>query len=185
MKTLKDLFLDELADIYDAERRIVKALPKMVKAATCPDVKEAFQNHLKESEGHVKKVEKVFQSFNKPARGKTCEAAVGLLKEGGQIGEEFASSPAINAALISAAQKVEHYEIASYGCLHEWAGLLGNQTAAALLEEILGEERGADETLTKLARTSSNEEALGETPGESPEPSPATAGGRRRAATVT
>jgi ferritin-like metal-binding protein YciE len=162
MKTLKDLFLDELADIYDAERRIVKALPKMAKAATCPDLKAAIQSHLKETEGHVKKLEQVFQSFDVKAKGKTCEATVGLLAEGDEIAAEFKGSRAINAALISAAQKVEHHEMASYGCLHEWAGLLGNTEAAGLLEEILDEEKAANEKLTELARVSSNEEALGE-----------------------
>ena len=161
MKILKDLFLDELADMYDAERRIVKALPKMAKAATCPDLKAAIQSHLKETEGHVTKLEEVFQSFNQKAKGKTCEATVGLLEEGDEIAADFKGSPAINAALISAAQKVEHYEMASYGCLHEWAGLLGNEEAAGLLLEILGEEKAANEKLTALARASSNEEALG------------------------
>jgi len=162
MKTLKDLFLDELEDMYDAERRIVKALPKLAKAATCDDLKAAFQSHLKETEGHVKKLEEVFQSFDEKAKGKTCEATVGLLEEGDEIAADFKGSPAINAALISAAQKVEHYEMASYGCLHEWAGLLGNEEAARLLQEILGEEKTANETLTELARASSNNEALGE-----------------------
>jgi ferritin-like metal-binding protein YciE len=162
MKILKDLFLDELADMYDAERRIVKALPKMAKAATCPDLKSAIQSHLKETEGHVTKLEQVFRSFDQKAKGKTCEATVGLLEEGDEIAAEFKESPAINAALISAAQKVEHYEMASYGCLHEWAGLLRNEEAAGLLLEILDEEKAANETLTKLARASSNEEALGE-----------------------
>lgn len=162
MKTLKVLFLDELADMYDAERRIVKALPKMAKAATCPDLKAAIQSHLKETEGHVKKLEQVFRSFDEKAKGKTCEATVGLLEEGDEIAAEFKGSPAINAALISAAQKVEHYEIASYGCLHEWAGLLGNTEAASLLEKILGEEKTANEKLTGLARAGNNEEALGD-----------------------
>lgn len=159
-KTLNDLFFDELADMYDAEKRIVKALPKLAKAATCPDLKSAIQAHLVQTLGHVSKLEKVFQLFGKKAKGKTCEATVGLLKEGDEIAADFKSSPAINAALISAAQKVEHYEIASYGCLHEWAGLLGNEAAADILEEILGEEKGADESLTKLARSSSNEDAM-------------------------
>lgn len=162
MKILKDLFLDELADMYDAERRIVKALPKMAKAATCPDLKAAIQSHLKETEGHVTKLEEVFASFDQKARGKTCEAIVGLLKEGDEIAAEFKESPAINAALISAAQKVEHYEMASYGCLHEWAGLLENEEAAELLQEILDQEKSANQTLTELARSSSNDEALGE-----------------------
>jgi len=160
MKTLKDLFLGELADMYDAERRIVKALPKLAKAATCEKLQEALLTHLKETEGHVTKVERVFECFDEKAKGKTCEATVGLLKEGDEIAAEFKGSPAINAAIISAGQKVEHYETASYGCLHEWATLLGNEDAASILEEILNEEKAANETLTALARASSNEEAL-------------------------
>ena len=168
MKTLEDLFLDELADMYDAEQRIVKALPKLAKAATCPDLKAAMQSHLKETEGHVKKLEQVFQCFGEKAKGKTCEATKGLVEEGDEIAAEFKGSSAINAALIAAAQKVEHYEMASYGCLHEWAGLLDNQKAAGLLQEILGEEKAANEKLTGLARASSNEEALGESEDEEP-----------------
>src|SRR6187549_187697 len=159
MKTLKDLFLDELADMYDAERRIVKALPKLAKAATCPDLQQAIRSHLRETEGHVKKLEQVFQSFGLKAKGKTCEATVGLLEEGDEIAADFKGSPAINAALISAAQKVEHYEMASYGCLHEWAERLGNREAAAILQEILDDEKAADASLSELARASSNEEA--------------------------
>ena len=169
MKTLKDLFLDELADMYDAEHRIVKALPKMAKAATCDDLKGAFQSHLKETEGHVKKLQQVFQCFGEKAKGKTCEATVGLLAEGDEIAADFKGSPAINAALISAAQKVEHYEMASYGCLHEWAGLLGNKEAAGLLQEILDEEKAANESLTKLALAKCNQEALGESDEKGPQ----------------
>jgi ferritin-like metal-binding protein YciE len=161
-KTLKDLFLDELADMYDAERRIAKALPKLAKAATSPDLKAAFESHLEETEGHVQKLEAVFHAFDEKAKGKTCEATVGLLKEGDEIAAEFKGSPALNAALIAAAQKVEHYEMASYGCLHEWAGLLGNQEAAGLLKQILEEEKGANESLNELAHDSLNQEALGE-----------------------
>ncbi len=162
MKTLKELFMAELADMYDAEHRIVKALPKMAKAVTCPELKKAILTHLKETEGHVSKLEQVFQSFNLKAKGKTCEATVGLLEEGDEIAADFKGSPAINAALISAAQKVEHYEIASYGCLHEWAGLLGNKKAAGLLQAILDEEKAANGKLTDLARGGKNEEALGQ-----------------------
>jgi len=169
MKTLTDLFFDELADIYDAEQRIVRALPKMKKVATCKHLQRAIENHLKETEGQVKRLESVFKSFGKTAKGKKCEATIGLLKEGDEVAEEFKGSPAINAALIAAAQKVEHYEIASYGCLHEWAGLLGNEEAARLLEETLDEEKQADETLTELARETTNEEAReGAQPGKTP-----------------
>ena len=160
MKTLEVLFFDELADIYDAEVRIVRALPKMIKAATCNHLKKGIQAHLKETEGHVAKLERVFKAFGKPAKGKKCEATVGLLEEADEIAADFKGSPAINAALISAAQKVEHYEMASYGCLHEWAGLLGNDQAALILTEILDEEKAANEALTELARSRSNAEAL-------------------------
>jgi ferritin-like metal-binding protein YciE len=162
MKTLKDLFLSELADMYDAERRIVKALPKVAKAATCTHLQKAILAHLAETKGHVVKLEQVFECFNQKAKGKTCKATVGLLEEGDEIAADFKGSPAINAALISAAQKVEHYEMASYGCLHEWAGLLGNKKAAGLLKQILGEETAANEGLSKLALARSNSEALDE-----------------------
>ena len=162
MKLLKDLFLDELADMYDAERRIVKALPKLAAGATCEKLKAAFTAHLHQTEGHITKLEKVFELFGETAKGKTCEATVGLLKEGDQLAADFKGSPAINAALITAAQRVEHYEMAAYGCLHEWAGLLGHAEAAGILQSILREETAANETLKTLARGSSNQEALHE-----------------------
>jgi ferritin-like metal-binding protein YciE len=161
-KTLEDLFIAELADMYDAENRMVKALPKLAKAATSNDLKEAFMSHLTETEAHVTKLEKVFQLFGEKAKGKKCDATVGLLQEAEDIATEFGGSPAINAALISAAQKVEHYETASYGCLCEWAELLGNEKAAVILEEILEEEKAANEKLTELADSGINEEALGQ-----------------------
>jgi ferritin-like metal-binding protein YciE len=162
MKTLQNLFLDELADIYDAEHQLVKALPKMAKAATCPHLQKAILSHLEETKGHVKKVEEVFECFGAKAKASTCEATMGLLEEADEVASDFDGSPAINAALIAAAQKVEHYEMASYGCLHEWAGVLGNQDAADILEEILDEEKAANGSLTDLARERSNDEALGE-----------------------
>src|ERR1039457_4437066 len=162
MKKLQNLFLDELADMYDAERRVVKALPKMAKAATCPDLRATILSHLKETEGHVKKLEQVFQSFDEKAKGQTCKATVGLLEEGDEIAADFKGSPALNAALISAAQKVEHHEMASYGCLHEWATLLENAEASALLEEILAQEKAANASLNALALARSKQEALGE-----------------------
>jgi ferritin-like metal-binding protein YciE len=163
MKMLKDLFLSQLADMYDAENRIVKALPKMAKAATCTQLRDAFLSHLKETEGHVRKLEQVFHSFDiKKPRSQKCPATVGLLQEGDEMASEFKGSPAINAALISAAQKVEHYETATYGCLHEWAQLLENEEAAGLLEEILEQEKAADAKLNELALSRNNEEARGE-----------------------
>lgn len=162
MKSLQDLFMNELADMYDAEQRIVKALPKMAQAATSDDLKAAILNHLEETKGHVIKLEQVFECFDEEPSAKTCEATKGLLEEAEEIAEEFKGSPAINAALIAAAQKVEHYEMASYGCLHEWAQLLGEEDAADILSEILEEEKIANESLTGLARASSNSEAMGE-----------------------
>jgi ferritin-like metal-binding protein YciE len=165
MKTLNDLFLDELADRYDAEKRLVQALPKMAKAATCTHLQRLIRSHLKETESHVKKLEKVFKCYSEKAKAKKCEATIGLLKEGDEIADDFKGSPAINAALISVAQKVEHYEIASYGCLREWAGLLGHKEAAGLLQEILVEEKAANHSLSELARFKSNDEADGDRAG--------------------
>ena len=159
MKTLNDLFLDELMDMYDAEQRIARALPKMTKAATCTRLQAALQKHLKETQGQITNLEQVFKSIGEKPKAKKCEATVGLLEEGDEIAAEFKGSPAINAALIAAGQKVEHYEIASYGCLVEWAGLLGNQKAADLLRKNLDQEKAADEALTEIARSGNNEEA--------------------------
>jgi ferritin-like metal-binding protein YciE len=167
MKTLQDLFLDELADIYDAEHRLTKALPKMVKAATHEELRGAFEVHLEETEDQVKKVEQVFECFGESARGKKCHAIVGLIEEADEIASDNKGEPTINAALISAAQKVEHYEIASYGCLREWAEQLGNDRAAQLLEGILEEEKAADDKLTVLARQCCNHAAQD---GEADEP---------------
>lgn len=160
MHNLKTLFLAELADIYDAEKRLTKALPKLEKAATCSHLKAAFAAHLQQTKGHITKLESVFACFDEKAKGTTCEATVGLLKEGDDIAKEFEGSPAINAALIAAAQKVEHYEMATYGCLHEWSELLGSTKAGVLLKEILNEEKDANESLNELAHLSSNQEAL-------------------------
>jgi ferritin-like metal-binding protein YciE len=169
MKTLKDLFLEELADIYDAEHQTVEALPKMANAATCDKLRKAIETHLEETEGHVVKLERVFQYFGEEPEGKTCKATGGLLVEADELAVEFKGSPAINAALISAAQKLEHHEIASYGCLHAWAGMLGYEDAAELLQEILDEETAANATFTGLARGGVNEEALGESDGSGSE----------------
>lgn len=156
MKTLENLFLDELADIYDAENRLTRALPKLAKAATNEELREGFETHLEETQGHVKRLQEVFKEFGKSAKAKKCEAIEGLLKEADTIISENKGSPTIDAALISAAQKVEHYEIASYGCLREWATELGNTDAAGLLQETLDEEKSTDKKLTGLARECAN-----------------------------
>jgi ferritin-like metal-binding protein YciE len=159
MKTLVRLFLDELADIYYVENRLVKALPKLAKAATHEELRQAFEAHLRQTEAQVAKVEEVFAAFGEKPRAKKCEAITGLIEEANRIAADNKGSPTINAALISAAQKVEHYEIASYGCLREWADQLGNVPAVDLLQEILDEEKAADAKLTTLARTRCNEAA--------------------------
>lgn len=158
---LKNLFLDELADMYDAEHRIIKALPKLAKAATCKQLSQKLLSHLEETKGHVAKIEAVFKAFDEKPRAKKCKATIGLLEEGDEIAEDNKGESTINAAIISAAQKVEHYEIASYGCLVEWAKLLKNESAARFLEEILEEEKAADISLGELA-PEKNREALGE-----------------------
>jgi ferritin-like metal-binding protein YciE len=161
MRTLKNLFLDELADRYDAEKRLVIAMPKMIKAATCTHLKKLIQSHLRETENHVKTLEKVFRSFGERPRLNKCEATIGLLKEGDEVVSDNKGWPVLNAALISVAQKLEHYEIATYGCLRGWATLLGNKEAAGFLQEILVEEKAANHALSELARSRSNNEALG------------------------
>jgi len=156
MKILEDLFLDSLADIYYAENQLTKALSKMAEAATHDDLRDAFEVHLLETEGHIQKVERVFELFGIKPKSKKCPAIVGIIKEANEIAAENKKSPTINAALIFAAQKAEHYEIASYGCLREWAKQLDNEIAAGLLEEILDEEKSADNKLTALAESHYN-----------------------------
>jgi len=162
MRTLKHLFFDELADRYDAEKRLVIAMPKMIKAATCAHLQKLLQSHLKETQRHVKTLEKVFRSFGEKPRLNKCQATIGLLEEGDEIAADNKGWPVLNAALISVAQKLEHYEIATYGCLRGWARLLGNKEAAGLLQEILVEEKAANHALSELARSRSNIEALGD-----------------------
>lgn len=159
-KTLEDLFHDTLKDIYYAERRILKALPKMKRAARSEDLKAAFEKHQEETEGQVERLRQVFEILGKSARGKTCEAIEGLISEGEEIIEEFKDAPALDAGLISAAQAVEHYEIARYGTLKRWAGELGMKDAAKLLDETLRQEAKTDDDLTKLAERTVNEAAL-------------------------
>jgi ferritin-like metal-binding protein YciE len=154
MNNLRETFLGELADIYNAEQQLLKALPKMAKAAEHEDLKAGFETHLQETEGHVKRLKKVFELFGEEAKGKTCKAMKGLVEEGSELIEEEEG----DAALICAAQKVEHYEIATYGSLKAWANLLGEAEAAALLDETLTEEKATDEKLTEAAQTINVEE---------------------------
>jgi ferritin-like metal-binding protein YciE len=151
MKTLEDLFLDALADMYYAENQLVKALPTMARAATHEPLRGAFEKHLAETEGHVQKVEAVFKALGKNPKSKKCPAILGIIEEAQEIISDNRKSPTVNAALIFAAQKAEHYEIASYGGLRDWAKLLDHHDAANTLEEILEEEKAADAKLNELA----------------------------------
>jgi ferritin-like metal-binding protein YciE len=155
-KTLEDLFQDTLKDIYYAERKILKALPKMARAASSDKLKAAFEKHREQTEGHVDRLQQVFEICGKRAQGKTCEAIEGIVAEGDDIIEEFKGTEALDAGLISAAQAVEHYEITRYGTLRRWAEMLGMKDAAKLLEQTLKEEAQTDEDLTKLAEADAN-----------------------------
>lgn len=162
MQDLQELFLAELADIYHAEKQLTKALPKMAKAAGSDELRSAFQEHLEQTEGQIDRLEEVFDLFDKPAKGKKCEGMEGIIGEAETTAQEFKKSSALDAALIAAAQKVEHYEIASYGCLCTWAEELDATEALKLLKQNLSEEKQTDEKLTELAETHLNLEALEE-----------------------
>jgi ferritin-like metal-binding protein YciE len=160
--TLETLFNDALRDIYYAERKILKALPKMMRAAQSPDLKAAFEKHHEETEVQVQRLQQVFELSGKRAQAKNCPAIDGIVEEGEEIMESFKGSPAIDAGLVSAAQAVEHYEMARYGTLCAWAETLGMTEAAELLRETLEEETATDEALTALAEDSVNASAVQE-----------------------
>lgn len=151
LKSLEDLFVEELRDVYHAENQLVKALPKMAKAATTPDLKTGFEQHLKETKGQVGRLEKAFKKLGLAVRGKKCMAMEGLIEEGKELIEEDAEDSVKDAGLIAAAQKVEHYEIATYGTLVTWGEQLSHSDVAALLQETLDEEKATNEKLTELA----------------------------------
>jgi ferritin-like metal-binding protein YciE len=159
-KTLDDLFHDTLRDIYYAERKILKSLPRMQRAAQSPELKAAFEKHEMQTEGQVERLQRVFEIIGKTPRGKTCPAIDGILEEGDEIAEEYKGMPALDAGLLAAAQAVEHYEITRYGTLKRWAALLGLDEAADLLDQTLQEESQTDEDLTKIADAAVNAEAL-------------------------
>lgn len=159
MKDLEDLFHDELKDTYDAEHQLLKALPKMAKAAKSPKLKKAFEDHLAQTEEHVARLEQVFDIFgHKPAK-KTCKAMKGLIEEGSEVIKEKADPDVKDAALIASAQRVEHYEIAAYGCLRTYAGHLGLNDAKKILQKTLDEEGATDKKLTELAESDINVKA--------------------------
>jgi ferritin-like metal-binding protein YciE len=151
--TMEELFVDELKDLYSAEKQITKSLPKLAKAATSPELKTAFETHLKETLGQIERLDRVFKILGKSPRGKVCNGMKGVLEEGAEVLEETEKgSPVRDAALISAAQRVEHYEMAGYGCVREYATLLGQNEIAKLLDETLAEEKAADSKLGKVAK---------------------------------
>ena len=152
-KTLDDLFLDTLKDIYYAERQIVKTLPKMARAAQSEELRAGFETHLMETEGHVERLEQVFELLGQTPRGKTCDAILGIIEEGKSIMDEFKGTVALDAGLVSAAQAVGHYEIARYGTLKTWAEQLGMTEAVKLLDATLAEEKATDQKLTKVAES--------------------------------
>src|SRR6478752_9782467 len=158
-KKLNDLFLDTLKDIYFAEKQVLKALPKMAKAATSDKLRAAFEKHHDETEGQVERLEQIFELLDKPARGKTCDAIMGILDEGKEIMDEYKGTSSLDAGLLAAAQAVEHYEISRYGTLKTWAAELGMKDAVKLLDQTLAEEKKTDEALTKIAISTVNTEA--------------------------
>lgn len=161
MESLKELYVDELKDLWSAENQITKALPKMIKAASNPKLKKAFNTHLKQTERHVKRLERIFKGLEESPRGKKCVGMEGLIREGAELIKEKPEPEVLDAGLIAAAQHVEHYEIAGYGCVRTWARQIGEDRHAELLQETLNEEEQTDKLLTELAESEINLEAEG------------------------
>ncbi len=157
--TLHDAFIDELRDCYDAEKQLTKALPKMAKAASSSDLRSAFEDHLEQTQGHIERLEQVFAQLEEKVRGKHCEGVAGIIEEGKSIMEEDFDETTMDACLIAAGQRAEHYEMAAYGTLVAWARAMGHTEAADLLEQTLDEEKAADKKLTSLAEGGINQEA--------------------------
>jgi ferritin-like metal-binding protein YciE len=152
VKTMGELLLDELKDLYSAEKQITKSLPKLAKAATSPELSQAFQSHLQETQGQIERLDRVFGILGKSPKGKMCHGMEGVLEEGSEVLEETEKGAVRDAALISAAQRVEHYEMAGYGCVREYARILGQKEVASLLDETLKEEEAADKKLGIIAK---------------------------------
>ncbi len=174
MKTLQKLFLDALAEIYDAEIRLVGQLPKMMEAVTCTHLKEAIQVHLRETEEHVSRLKSVFDEISERPWRKTSEATISYLNESHEVLSFYKGHSTLHAAMIAVVQKIEHYKIASYGCLRDWAIILKHEESAALLQRILDESKATNQSLTDLARSRSNQEAL-KRPAEAEAETPPTA----------
>lgn len=156
---LRALWIDELRDLYDAENRLVKALPKMAKAANSEKLRAGFEEHLEQTKRHVDRLKEIFENVGERAKAKKCAGMVGIIKEGDEMLEEDFEGAVMDAAIISAAQRVEHYEIAAYGCVRDWAELLGENEAKELLEKTLEEEKQTDQKLTEIARDEVNPQA--------------------------
>lgn len=159
LATLEDLFVDQLRDMHNAEKQLVRTLPSLAKAATSPDLAAAITDHLEQTRGHVERLERILKSLDKPVGRKVCKAMQGLIEEGKELLEADAAEDVLDVGIIMAAQKVEHYEIASYGCLRTYASLLNRDEDVRLLDETLEEEKAADDTLTTLAVGSINARA--------------------------
>ena len=190
--TLHDAFIDELRDTYDAEKQLTKALSKLAKASSNPKLREAFETHLEETQGQIERLEEVFESLGEKARGKHCDGIAGIIEEGKSIMEEEFDEATMDACLIAAGQRAEHYEMAAYGTLVAWARGMGHEQAANLLQETLDEEKAADQKLTSIAEAGINQEAAdaahpensdGEDE-EEDEPAMRSGGGRGAAAAV-
>jgi len=163
LDTLEKLYISELRDLYSAENQLLKALPKMVKGASSPELKDAFEQHLEQTKKHVQRLEELFEQRDESPKGKTCHAMKGLIEEGSEILKEEGEDTVLDAGIIVAAQKVEHYEIASYGSVRTFANLLGKDEEAKLLQSTLDEEAETNQILTQLAESIVNPEALSET----------------------
>ena len=191
LDSMENLFLHEIRDIHNAEKQLTKALPKLAKAASSPKLRQAFELHLKETQKQIVRLEQVFKSLDEKVRGKHCDGVAGIIEEGKSVMEEEFDEATMDACLIAAAQRVEHYEMAAYGTLVAWAGQMGHTEAAGLLQETLDEEKGADEKLSAIAEAGINEQAAqaahpkGELPGKAKsaprKPVKAASGQKRRA----
>ena len=173
--TLHDAFIDELRDAYDAEKQLLKALPKLAKASKSPALRQAFTKHREETQGQIDRLEEVFASLNEKVRGKHCDGIAGIIEEGKSVMEEDFDDAAMDACLIASGQRAEHYEMAAYGTLVAWAQAMGHTKAAGLLQQILDEEKAADRKLSQLADGGINREAAG---GAHPQDAKAAAAGR-------
>jgi len=171
VNSLRELFVKELQDLYDAENQLIKALPKMAEASNSEELRNGFEEHLEQTKGHAQRLETIFESLGEDAKGEKCRGMEGLIKEGGKVMDEEMPEPVKDAALIAAAQRVEHYEIAGYGTVRTFAELLGEDEAVSLLEQTLEEEKETDEKLTEMSETI-NEEAESEEAGEAEEEAP-------------